>query len=233
MKSITVNLSYYNQHKALRKHIRGWRSWSPEIRNRFSFFVIDDCSQVPALYAVSGLDTSGLDLTIYRIDDDLYCNIGGSRNLGASECRTEWMIILDMDTMITESVARSMLLLTQSEKGRCFRFNRMVESDTSHPHHLKPHPAVSLLRRSDYWNVGGCDEDFVGNYGCTDSSFRYRSRRKLKVDVMETLYLFCMPDAEADITRDADTNRELLQRKKRDGSWSYDFIRFSWRKVYG
>ena len=40
---------------------------------------------------------------------------------------------------------------------------------------------MSLLRKKDYWNVGGCEEDLVGNYGQTDPIFWYRAKGKLKI----------------------------------------------------
>ena len=81
------------------------------------------------------------------------------------------MVILDMDTFISEELASNMLRLSCQRKGEAFKFNRRVPEYPGHPKNGQPHPAVCLLRVEDYWNVGGCEEDLVGHYGWTDPSF--------------------------------------------------------------
>ena len=94
------------------------------------------------------------------------------------------------------------------------------------------HPAVCLIRVSDYWNVGGCEEDLVGHYGQTDPIFWYRAEGKLNVEFKKDIYLDYIPEGEAKIDRDKIHNYKLFQQKKRDNSWSNDFIRFEWDKIY-
>ena len=108
MKKITINLSFYNQNEILVKQVQSWISWSKEIRDQFSFCIVDDCSKKFALDILEeddSVDMTDLDLSIYRVKEDLYCNIAGVRNLSAKECKTEWMVILDMDTFISEELA--------------------------------------------------------------------------------------------------------------------------------
>ena len=49
MKKITINLSFFNQHKVLVDQVESWKSWSKEIRDQFSFCIVDDCSKVQAM----------------------------------------------------------------------------------------------------------------------------------------------------------------------------------------
>ena len=42
MSMITINLSFYNQNDVLREHILGWKSWSDDLKEKFSFFIIYD-----------------------------------------------------------------------------------------------------------------------------------------------------------------------------------------------
>ena len=231
MKKITVNLSFYNQNEVLVKQVNEWKSWRKEIRDQFSFCIIDDCSKKSALDILTGVDLSELDISIYRVLEDLYCNIAGVRNLSAKECKTDWMVILDMDTFVSEELASNMLGLTSSRKGEAFKFNRRVSEYPGHPKNGQPHPAVCLLRVEDYWNVGGCEEDLVGHYGWTDPSFWFRSIGKLHVITYSDLYLDYCPEGEADINRDNSHNQRLFEEKKRTGNWSTDFIRFDWERV--
>lgn len=230
MKKITINLSFYNQNEVLKKQVESWKSWSKEVRDQFSFCIVDDCSEKSAIDILSD-DLTDLDLSIYRVTEDLYCNIAGVRNLSAQECKTDWMVILDMDTFVSEELASSMLILSSSERpGEAFKFNRRV-ADPRHPKNGQPHPAVCLLRVEDYWNVGGCEEDLVGHYGWTDPSFWFRSVGKLHVITYTDLYLDYYPEGEADIDRNNSHNYILHEEKKRTGNWSTDFIRFDWEKL--
>lgn len=235
MKKITINLSFYNQNEVLIKQVNEWKSWRKEIRDQFSFCIVDDCSKKLAtdiLYEDDGVDLSDLDLSIYRVKEDLYCNIAGVRNLSAQECNTDWMVILDMDTFIDESLAESMLELTDTPPGKSFKFNRRVPGNPRHPKNGQQHPAVCLLRKSDYWNVGGCEEDLVGHYGSTDGSFWFRAQGKLSVIEKYNLFLNYVPEGESDIQRDNTHNAKLSLHKTKTGDWSNTYIRFDWEKIY-
>ena len=231
MKKITINLSFYNQEQILREHVIGWNSLPNEILENYSFCIVDDCSKNFATEVLKDIDLSKLDLCILRVKNDLYCNIAGVRNLSAQECKTDWMVILDMDTLITEKLAKSMLYLIDIEPGNCFKFNRKVPRNIFHKKNGKLHPAVCLLRKDDYWEVGGCDEDLVGNYGQTDPIFWYRASNKLKIHQKMKMFLEYNPKGEANINRDSKHNTKLFEQKRLNNQWSNDFIRFDWEKI--
>ena len=233
MSLITVNLSFYNQNDVLVKHVLGWKSWSKELKEKFSFCIIDDCSKTKAVDVLSEIDLSDLNLSIYRVQEDLVCNIAGVRNLSAQECKTEWMVILDMDTLISEELASSMIELCRAPKGSCFKFNRRVPSNPYHTKNNQPHPAVSLLQLEDYWDVGGCEEDLVGHYGQTDPIFWYRASNVLTVHFRSDMYLDYIPEGEAVINRDTSHNQKLFEEKRRTHNWSTYFVRFKLEKMYG
>ena len=137
-----------------------------------------------------------------------------------------------MDTIVSEELAKAMLKLIEAkQKGICFKFNRRVLDNKNHEKHNHPHPAVCLLRKTDYWDVGGCDEDLVGHYGQTDPIFWHRAIGKLKVHTEKKLYLDYMPDGEANINRNTSYNAKLFKYKKRINNWSTNFVRFKWKRV--
>jgi len=231
MKQLTINLSFYNQNEILKKHVMEWKSFPVSVKDSLKFSIIDDHSKVPAEEVLKDMDVSDLDISIYRVEDDLYCNIAGARNLGAKECRTEWMLILDMDTLVSSEAAVEMLKKAEdSGPGVAYKFNRRVE-DTGHEKHHVVHPAVCLIRKEDYWRAGGCDEDFVGNYGFTDPSFWHKSQGLIRVEECREIYLDYIPEGQADINRDRKKNSKLFKSKKKSGAWSTDYIRFKWRKI--
>ena len=61
MKKITINLSYYNQVDVLRRHITGWKSWSKDLLDQFSFCIVDDCSKIKASDIAKNIGFSSLD----------------------------------------------------------------------------------------------------------------------------------------------------------------------------
>ena len=83
-KIITVNLSYYNQPKnILMEHINNWKSFPKEIKDLFRFFIIDDASKISIEELLKTENLEDIDIHLYRVKQDLYCNIAGVRNLGA------------------------------------------------------------------------------------------------------------------------------------------------------
>ena len=229
MRKITINLSFYNQEEVL-KNILGW-NFVKGITRKFFFCIVDDCS-INLPQSFKNIDKSNIDLNILRVKEDLYCNIAGVRNLSAQECKTDWMVILDMDTLITEKLANSMLNLIDIEPGNCFKFNRKVSNNIFHKKNGQIHPAVCLLRKEDYWAVGGCEEDLVGHYGQTDPIFWYRAKNKLKVHPQMRMFLEYDPKGEANIKRDSTYNSKLFNQKKSNNEWSIKYIRFDWEKIY-
>ena len=233
-KKITVNLSYYNQpKKTLIRHLDNWKKFKKEIRDQFSFVVIDDCSKIPAKKLLNDYDFEDLDFHLYQVEEDLYCNIAGVRNLGATECVTPYLIILDMDTVIDSNMAESLIKLADENinKKNVFKFNRKVPGNSNHIKHNKMHPAICLIRKEDYWRVGGCEEDLVGHYGETDPCFWYRANGIVNEILCRNINLLYYPDAEADINRDIKHNSKIFAQKKLYNNWSIDFIRFKWKKI--
>ena len=237
-KLITVCLSYYNQPAVMVEQVRWWLEYDESVKRRMSFFLIDDCSRVGALDVLTeaGLGREQLDeidLTIFRVTEDKFCNIAGVRNLGATECASEYMVILDMDTFICNESAQQMISLADKHSGgsHAFTFNRRVTGNPGHKKHGRSHPAVCLVRVADYWAVGGCDEDFVGNYGHTDPTFWWRAQGILKKHECGNIFLDYKDEGECDMVRDTNKNRKLFEKKKASGDWSLEFLRFSYERV--
>jgi hypothetical protein len=223
--TITINLSYYNQKNVLLRHVQTWKSYPQQIRDEISFSVVDDCSKRKATDILSDTDLSDLDIRIDRVEEDLYCNIAGVRNLAATVCQTEWMLIIDMDTLVSSELATSLLQLTKTAKpGEAFRFNRQNPDGTTYVNPKKPksaiHPAVCLIRKKDYWDIGGCEEDLVGNYGYTDATFWLKSIGKLKIIDKEDLFLIHFPAGSADIERNKEHNKQLFLKKITTRRWA-------------
>lgn len=200
-KNITYMLLYYNAHKHLAHQVKAWKNFSKAALDQIQFVIVDDGSTLghtaADLFAANREFVKGLDILVYKIDQDLAWNIGGARNLGFWMANTPWVFMNDADievrpdTMdfVTELVKQGPPPVnlgngtkTNSLEPVYLYFKRWREAG------FKNHPAVMLIQRKHYWMLGGCDEDFVGHYGQTDPHFR------LKVKLDPTLHGYTTED---------------------------------------
>ena len=231
-KKLTICLSYYNQKHALIKVVKDWVLYSDEVKEAFTFSIVDDCSYWRNAWEVlkDEVDLSSLDLHIYRVKKDLYCNISGARNLAARECNTEWMMILDVDTIMTKEVSEQVLAIINTPKELskdAYKFNR-VRHKNGKPYE-KPHPACCLIRTKDYWRVGGCNEDLVGKYGGTDADFWNKwAKAGLGVFTFKDIYLKHFEGGQA-----PGINRNFNKKRVHDAlPKPPKYVRFPWEKIY-
>lgn len=231
---ITVCLGYYNQDKSIiLKHINSWKRYPKNIRDLFTFYFIDDGSKIKCKHLLKNVDMGDLSIRLYRVKEDIPWNIPGVINLGAKECKTPYYIILDMDTVISPKMACQLVKLAQKNIHNkiAFKFNREVVDNPEHPKNHKIHPFISLIRIKDFWKIGGCEEDLVGNYGYIDSCFWFRARNIIKVIPMKDIYLKFYTEGETDMKRDTNKNRQIMNEKIKNNSWSNKYIRFEWKRV--
>lgn len=225
---ITISLTYYNQGKeTFLKHLELWKTYP----KGFKFIIIDDCSSITLESLIKEVDFKDLDLRLYRVDEDLYCNIPGAMNLSAKECTTEWILFLDMDTLIDKKMAEQLLeIVKKNQRKTVYKFNRITENKKDNRYH-KIHPKVCLIRLKDFWDIGGYDEDLVGHYGLTDPLFFYRAKGKIDTVFCKNIFIHHYDKGEANIVRDMTHNIKLFEEKKRTGNWCKKYVRFRWHLV--
>lgn len=227
MTDLTIILTYYNQNKILEKQIQNWESYSDEILQKITFIIIDDGSLIPAK-----VNTSKLNINIFRILEDIPWNIGGARNLGFSVATGKWILQIDMDLLVSEDSIIKILKLIQNANPLAVykfrRFNPLTKKD-------KIHPGTMLITKDLYWKVGGCDEDFVGSYGYTDIHFLRQRLPKIKGTSIEKIYdITLIEDLNGEIktlNRDTVRNEKLYHQKIKNDNWSNKCLRFKWKQI--
>ena len=157
---------------------------------------------------------------------------------------TELVLLLDADQLATQSILEWSLRHSLHALARCdifLEFPRKFPTGVLHP---RPHPAAMLASRSSYWRVGGCDEDFGGNYGYTDVHFTMRLKqtsgcRRISANSPKD----SLPQIEPapplihlerhHSKHNAETNKALFSAKTLGRKeWSADYLRFSWSKAF-
>jgi hypothetical protein len=243
---LTLIAPYYENPSMLALQMVSWAGWADKRKQRLRVIIIDDGS--PNYPAVEVERPDGLpSLQIYRVLEDIPWHQHGARNLGAHVCEGGWMLMTDMDHMLTEECARALFKRAdngQLDDGTVYTMAR-VEADTGLPTldqhgREKPHPNSFVLTRDLYWRIGGYDEDWCGVYG-TDSLFRERAFRIGKrghIDCPLTRYWRdIIPDASTNGLprkegRDPGAKARILAGKRARGEQdTVKTLQFEWERV--
>lgn len=168
---ITFVYTYYNNPDMLARQLQEWLVYPGDVLDKLRFIIVDDGSmRAPALPVIQQSlqgQRDKLKLSLYRVTVDIPWNMDGARNLAMKECETEWAFLCDIDHLVpADQVPRAFEMPFAPRTA--FMPNQVWTSGVSLG---RPHPNSYLMRKEDYWFVGGMDEDFAGFYG-SDGNFR-------------------------------------------------------------
>ena len=155
--------SYFNNRVNFERQLETWQNYRLSLRQQIQFLLADDASDSP----LSVDQAPSLNLTILRIDDDVGYNNGGARNLGAHVAPNGWLLLCDIDHIVTSRAASQMLQLDFDDARVYDTFQRQSLGKM-----LPPAPNILLIHRQTFWATGGYNEDLSGNYGGEDILFR-------------------------------------------------------------
>ena len=245
---LTVAVMYNDDVDFLMRHVEYWKTLPITLRSKLEILVVDDGSSVhPAEFV---LRDSHIGVHLAVIEDDIPWNIGGAMNLAFWIAPTEYVLLLDADihasvdfltsaVQLVEFYLHSHRISSHTRYEVFTHFRRTYEGKYG----TKPHPKMMLLSKTIYWNVGGCDEDFVGHYGYTDPHFQWRVHSTPNVtlcsvatDITDFPALVELRrTSERPLSRDISINAKLFADKKsRLQRWSNVYLRFTWhyKRIY-
>lgn len=168
MKEITLLYAYYENPQMLTAQLREWLMWEPVHNLRTKFIIVDDGSQkYPAMPIIlSAMSIQQLDLQVFRVLEDRPWGQDAARNIGMAYTKTDWVLMTDMDHMVTFGEIGELIRFEPNRKT--YYMPRRVTTGGMSRH---PHPNSFIMHKHDFWRMGGYDEDFVGYYG-SDGNFR-------------------------------------------------------------
>ena len=211
MNSLTIVMPFFDEHDALRKHLIEWKDYPHGV----SAIVVDDCSvNSPAEL----LRESPIPVRLYSVLEDIQWNQPGARNLGMLMCSTEWVLSTDIDHILPAATAHKIMQISLTSRA-FYTLGRIGAP--------KPHLNSLLLTREAYWDAGGFDEDFCGNYGYDDTDFRQRLSRIRRLTHLKRIAMRVVKSSVRR-KREPKVNRALLKAKGIEAPVGY--CRFLWTR---
>lgn len=212
MSHLTLVMPYYKNPSMLALHYETWRRFPDSLKSAMDVVIVDDGSPVErADYVPIPPDVPNV--SIYRVMEDRPWHQHGARNLGAHVARGPWLLLTDMDHLLTEINLRNLLLFDNERVY--YTLNRLdaphLKPTLDKDGMPKPHPNSFVMTKKLYWKVGGYDEDYCGIYG-TDGLFRSRLNKTAPKIHLPTVSLIRYP---RDVVHDAST-RYVLRKEGRD-----------------
>ena len=167
MSELTLVYSYYESPQMLAEHYRVWSEYSTDLKDKIAIVIVDDCSKKQAqdVSRPSGLPN----LEIYRILIKLDWNWDTARNIGVSKASSYWVLMTDIDHLVTEDCLRTILSYPK-DLDCAYVLQRQFENRE----YIASHVNSWVMTASLYSEIGGYDEDFAGVYGAKDLEFRDR-----------------------------------------------------------
>jgi hypothetical protein len=234
--------AYYDNAGMLRRHLQEWRRYLPSVQRQLTAIIVDDGT--PGVHAADVVKAERGDLAmpveVYRIDVDKPWNQDGARNLGMLRCPTPWALLMDMDHLLPHHQAETMLRYAErSASGVYYMPNQFLVDGTDLQ---RPHPNGYLINKSDFWFMGGYDEDFAGWYG-SDGNFRKCARGAGLAEVVTNEFhtvVYRRTDIADASTRKygrkdspyAATNNPVLAAKRSGPAYrAQNPLRFNWSRV--
>jgi len=173
-KLITLIYPYYSNPDFFRLQCAWWSTYPAWLREHLSVIVVDDGSPIPAtLPAVQPFP-----MRLFRIEVDVRWNWLAARNIGFHHAPEGWCIVTDMDHVIPESTATS-LVYGRHDPSVIYALSRIEHSGEV----LGSHPNSFVMTRRMFWKIGGYDEALSGMYG-SDGDFRRRCAAKAQLKLL-------------------------------------------------
>lgn len=222
MRTITLVMAYYDNPTMLEMQFDLLRDLPQDIKDHIRLTLVDDCSPNFPARLREGI---GIDAQLYRVSVDVRWNQDAARNIGVNHCETDWVLLTDMDHMVSAETWQHLLDPVQHfYTNRVYSFRRVkapkMEEYKAHPNSW--FMATSLFKKIWY------DERFAGYYG-TDGDFKERGQRIAKFEQLKAQLITVPRDLVPDAATNTYTRKEpwdfenikrIRAQRLRDGNYN-------------
>ena len=162
---VTLVFTYYEAPNMLREQIKYWVKYPKEIADRVKIIIVDDGSPEKSAEGVFWFFLSQipdyLDISLYRIKENINQNTFGARNLAFTVAKEGWVWNFDIDHVVPADSLLNLLEEGLSPEVCYFPARRIMTSLTkSDP--MWRHLDTFIITREMFWRVGGYNEASTG-----------------------------------------------------------------------
>jgi hypothetical protein len=162
--------------------------------------------------------------------------MAGARNLGFHVAQTPWVLMADIDHVMTPEALERVTRLDLTDPNVVYSFSRRRIDGVYGGEAI----INALLNRQRFFEIGGFDEDFSGHYGSEETFFEHCLKQHgLRHVRCQDIVLEWHPfsGATSRLRRDRQFNRELFNKKMgllHQGQYKNGrLLRFSWSRCEG
>lgn len=244
MRSISWVIPYYRNAPMLELHRVNWESFEKSVLAHLTIFLVDDGSpdnERPDPIILKMKPEVRKRIRLLRVLDDIPWNQHGARNLGAKLAKHGWLLMTDMDRIVSAHDIR-ILLTRELRPSRYYKPLQYIARPGGMPlSELTERAPINqfVCTRKAYWRAGGYDEDYCGSYG-GDAPFLQALKRHAKFTRMSDVRMIrfnrhVLDGANtADLDRvaaAAEYSRRFHDKQKHGRTASVRPIRFRWTEV--
>jgi len=183
-----------------------------EVLKNIELIFIDDCSPVPVNININ----DKVNFKLLRIDDNIFWNVSGAKNLGSFVSDSEKILFIDLDHKVSASGIKHLIDLN-------LKSNELVNFDRGD----KIVPGIFCLNLAYYKKMGGLDEIFAGAYGYEDVHFQMRHKKHSNNTIVLSNILSYRGGEHHHTIKKIVMNKEKLKNLNHSGL----FLNFKWHKV--
>lgn len=163
--NLSIIFPYYRQPQMLKKQLDIWKTYDKDVE----IILVDDGSNEneSAENVIKNSDFLPKNFQLFKILIDLPWNHAAARNIGAKYAKSEWIVLMDLDHLLTNEELNKLYSISLSD-DTVYDFQRKGFK-SGNP--KKKHTETRLLKKELYWRVGGYNETFSGAYGLSRQAF--------------------------------------------------------------
>lgn len=171
MRSLSLIYAYYNNPLMFLRQLQEWENYPDEIKEKLKIYITDDCSEISPLSKILRFPEK-IEGHAYRITTKVQWNWIACRNIGAYHCDTGWLLVTDIDHMVSKKSIEKLMSLLDFLDPRLFYF---FTRENLKGEQIKMHSNSYLMTHEMYWKIGGFDEQLSGLFFGTTACYRRRA----------------------------------------------------------
>lgn len=203
---LSICFSTYGQPVMLKRWFDAYLNEPEDYRSRCEVICVDDSGKPPAVVPDDPT------IRLYRVTNDIPWNQPGARNLAAQMAKAQVLLLCDVDMTMPPGMLRKFVSEAAQLQPRLVLRPSLTHSmsgkiDTTSPN-------VHLIRRKDFFTIGGYNEEYSGHKGWSDVMLLRVMSILLRPKNSEVLNMILHHDSDIPDKQVTSLNREVTHNRK-------------------